>query len=72
MADRSARKHWKGGLFYFNPQDPDLYIPKRHGRGVTLNFAHREAWVVLGTVLGVMLSLPLLIVILVAVAVRVQ
>jgi uncharacterized membrane protein len=62
--ERSARRHWKGGLFYYNPQDPELSIPKRNGRGVTLNFARREAWVVF----GIILSLPVIILSLIALA----
>lgn len=60
MIERSERKHWKGGLFYCNPQDPELVIPKRNGSGVTLNFGRREAWIVI----GILLSLPLVILLL--------
>lgn len=62
MTDRAARQHWKGGLIYVNAQDPALWVPKRRGIGYTLNFARREAWVVL----GVILSLPLVVLLLVA------
>lgn len=63
MTGRSVRKPWKGGLFDYNPQDPEVSIPRPNGLGYTLNFAHREAWVVI----GVILSIPLMIVFLVAV-----
>lgn len=29
---------WKGGLFYVNPDDPRLFVPKRTGIGLTTNF----------------------------------
>lgn len=33
-------KHWKLGLFYFNRQDPSLFVEKRMGVGWTINHAH--------------------------------
>ncbi|KXZ39035.1 Uncharacterized membrane protein [Alkalithermobacter thermoalcaliphilus JW-YL-7 = DSM 7308] len=32
--------YWKWGLFYYNPDDPSLWIEKRFGIGWTVNFAH--------------------------------
>lgn len=31
---------WIGGLFYYNPADPSLAVPKRVGVGYDLNFGH--------------------------------
>jgi len=31
---------WKLGVFYYNPLDKRIFIPKRTGLGFTLNFAH--------------------------------
>ncbi|HEY3990090.1 MAG TPA: DUF5808 domain-containing protein [Acidobacteriaceae bacterium] len=42
---------WIGGIFYYNPQDPSLWVEKRSGLGWTLNFAHRGSWWVLGALL---------------------
>jgi len=39
--------HWKLGMFYFNRQDPALFMEKRMGVGWTLNFGHPLCWVVL-------------------------
>jgi uncharacterized membrane protein len=39
------------GVIYNNPKDPRLWVPKISGYGTTLNFAHRRAWVMLGSVL---------------------
>jgi uncharacterized membrane protein len=39
------------GIIYNNPRDPRLWVPKISGYGTTLNFAHRRARVLLGTIL---------------------
>jgi uncharacterized membrane protein len=51
--------HW--GLFYVNPDDPAIWVPKRLGLGWTLNFAHGRSWGMLG-----LLLLPVLLVLLFA------
>ncbi len=33
-------KYWKLGLFYFNPQDPSIFLEKRMGIGWTINFGN--------------------------------
>lgn len=33
-------KYWKWGVFYYNPNDPAIWIEKRFGIGWTLNFAN--------------------------------
>lgn len=33
-------KYWKLGLFYFNPQDPSIFLEKRIGIGWTINFGN--------------------------------
>ena len=38
---------WKFGMFYFNPRDAALFVPKRLGYGFTLNFARPAAWLVI-------------------------
>jgi uncharacterized membrane protein len=44
---------WRAKVFYVNPDDPALWVPKRFGIGWTLNFAHPAAWVVMGAILAV-------------------
>ena len=39
------------GIIYRNAKDPRLWVPKISGYGTTLNFAHRRAWVMLGSIL---------------------
>lgn len=38
---------WKGGLVYYNPADPALFVQKRIGIGYTLNFGNRWAWIMM-------------------------
>lgn len=35
---------WKLGIFYYNPEDPRVHVPKRMGYGMTGNLAHWDAW----------------------------
>jgi uncharacterized membrane protein len=51
---------WKGGMIYYNPNDPALFVEKRAGLGYTFNFANRWSWLLaLGLVL-VVGTVPLL------------
>lgn len=34
-------KHWKLGVFYYNPDNPSGFVDKRKGIGVTINFASK-------------------------------
>lgn len=55
---------WRWGMFYVNPEDPRLWVPKRWGGGWTFNFAHPRAKVytlaMLGLPLGAVLALVLI------------
>ena len=44
--------HWKLLIFYYNPDEPHLLVPKRTGLPITLNFAHPAAWAIAGVVVG--------------------
>lgn len=33
-------QYWKGGMFYYNSNDPSIFVEKRFGIGWTLNFAN--------------------------------
>ena len=37
-------RHWKFGVFYFNPDDSSLWLPERFGVGWTMNLARPAAW----------------------------
>jgi uncharacterized membrane protein len=47
-------KHWKLLVFYYNPDEPRLFVAKRYGTPVTLNFARPMAWAVVATSLAIM------------------
>src|SRR6266436_5677846 len=57
---RNDDRYWYGGVFYNNPDDPAVFVPKRFGLGWTMNFGHPQAKLVL---IG-MLLLPLVLLIL--------
>jgi uncharacterized membrane protein len=50
--DRNS-SHWKLLIFYYNPEDRRLLVPKRDGLMATLNFANPIAWIIIGVLLGV-------------------
>ncbi len=39
-------------MFYYNPDDPAIFVSKRVGIGYTMNFANKVAWLVM---LGILL-----------------
>ena len=41
-ADEDA--HWKAGVFYWNPDDPAVFVAKRFSVGWTMNFARPASW----------------------------
>ncbi len=55
-APAAPRECWKLGIFYYNPEDPDLMVEKRSGLGYTLNFAHRASWWLMGGLLVLVLA----------------
>jgi uncharacterized membrane protein len=42
---------WKLGLFYYNPDNPRIFVPKRIGIGWTLNFAKWQAKVFVAVIM---------------------
>lgn len=52
-------RFWKAGLFYFNPEDSALMVPKRQGFGYTLNFGRPACWLILALILLLPLIFPL-------------
>lgn len=44
QGDRTEDRYWRwGGLFYYNPNDPAMWVEKRFGIGWTANLAHPTA-----------------------------
>jgi len=55
---------WKAGIFYVNPDDDSLFVPKRSGMGYTINFAHPWSWLVVVAVILITLA-PVIVALLV-------
>jgi uncharacterized membrane protein len=53
IGDRTADARWIGGLIYFNPTDPALFVEKRMGVGWSLNFGNPWSWAPLMAVAGI-------------------
>ena len=51
-------QYWKAGIFYFNKNDPSIFVEKRFGVGWTLNFGHPIGYLVL--------FLPIIIILVIA------
>ncbi len=60
VIDRDEDEYWKLGQFYFNKNDPAIFIEKRFGVGWTNNWARPLSWILLLSILAVAL-LPLLL-----------
>lgn len=46
--DPEADTNWKLGVFYYNKDDPAVFVEKRFGIGSTMNMARWQSWVVIG------------------------
>ena len=54
--DATPNECWKGGILYYNPDDPVLFVGRRDGAGFTLNMGNPWSWVVIGSPLAIALS----------------
>ncbi len=45
--------YWKFGMFYYNPDDPALMVPKRMGVGWSLNFGNPVSFLLLIALFGI-------------------
>jgi uncharacterized membrane protein len=54
--DPTPNECWKGGILYYNPSDPVLFVGRRDGAGFTLNMGNPWSWAVLGSPLVLMAS----------------
>jgi uncharacterized membrane protein len=52
LRDRNP-KHWKLLIFYYNPDESRLFVAKRYGSPITLNFAKPMAWAIVGLTLAI-------------------
>jgi uncharacterized membrane protein len=60
ITDYDEDSYWKGGLFYFNRNDPSIFVEKRFGVGWTLNFANPLGYFIFILPLVIVLVLSLL------------
>lgn len=51
---RSDDRYWYG-FFYYNPDDPDPFVPKRYGLGWTINFGHPQGKLIAALMLALAL-----------------
>ncbi|MEO8371101.1 MAG: DUF5808 domain-containing protein [Candidatus Solibacter sp.] len=58
--DGTPDECWKLGMFYFNPEDPAIFVEQRFGIGYTLNWANRATWMFGGIMVALTLIAPLL------------
>ena len=59
--DATPDHAWKvGGLFYFNRDDPAIWVEKRVGLGYTLNIGNSRAWLLVGMMLVPVIAARLL------------
>jgi uncharacterized membrane protein len=47
---------YKWGIFYYNPSNPKIWVPKRMGMGWTLNFAHPLSYLFLAVIIAVIIA----------------
>jgi uncharacterized membrane protein len=52
--DSTPDARWHAGIFYYNPADAAVIVPKRFGFGWTLNFARTAAWIYIGGLVGIL------------------
>jgi uncharacterized protein DUF5808 len=58
--DATPDDAWKvGGLFYYNPSDPAVWVENRVGLGYTLNIGNSSAWLLIGMMLLPIIAAPL-------------
>jgi uncharacterized membrane protein len=58
---RDDDRYWYAGIFYNNPNDSALFVPKRSGLGWTMNFGHPQAKLVLIGMLLLVVIPPLVV-----------
>ena len=56
VIDKQDDSVWKLGMFYFNKEDPALFVEKRFGVGFTINFAKPAAWIVLAIIVIIVIG----------------
>ena len=58
VMNRDDDKYWKLGIFYFNKNDPAIFLEKRFGVGWTNNWAHPVSWLIIIGILLLAFGIP--------------
>lgn len=61
VIDRDDDRYWKLGQFYFNKNDPSIFLEKRFGVGWTINCAHPLSWVIIIGIILLAVGIPMLL-----------
>lgn len=61
VIDRDHDEYWKLGQFYFNKNDPSIFLEKRFGIGWTNNWAHPVSWLIIIGIIILAFAIPLLL-----------
>lgn len=54
--DSTPNECWKGGIVYYNPSDPAIFVGRRDGAGFTLNMGNPWSWAVIASPLVLIAS----------------
>jgi len=60
LINRDDDRYWKLGVFYFNRQDPALFIETRFGGGWTSNFAHPLSWIFIIGIIAIVIVISVI------------
>ena len=60
-AEATPDECWYLGMFYYNPQDPAVFVQRRVGLGYTFNFGSVWAWIILGGTVATTIGLAVAI-----------
>jgi uncharacterized membrane protein len=60
ITDYDEDSHWYGGLFYFNKNDPSIFVEKRFGAGWTINYGNPIGYLIFLVPLAAILLFTLL------------
>ncbi|WP_040206013.1 DUF1648 domain-containing protein [Neobacillus jeddahensis] len=58
VINRDDDQYWKLGMFYFNKNDPAIFLEKRFGIGWTNNWAHPLSWIFIVVIILIVAILP--------------
>ena len=61
--DGTPDSKWIWGIFYYNPNDPALFVERRIGLGTTVNFGHPASWLILGAIIIVPIAISVIAVV---------